>query len=106
MSNFRLTWLISLALAGAALAADRAQPAQSAILLREIRDQIDASAPASVELYQRYFDAFPSSFAQLSEVLVSQTYSEIRDSAARQHHSGRALKFDDQGSPFSVAAQK
>lgn len=77
MSNLRLTWLISLVLAGAALAADRAQPAQSAIVLREIRDQIDASAPASVELYQRYFEAFPSSFAQLSEVLVSQTYSEI-----------------------------
>lgn len=58
--------------------ADRSQPAeQRAAVLREIRDQIDASPRAGAEVYDRYFEAFPSSFAELSEILLSDKYRGI-----------------------------
>ncbi len=60
------------------MSAERSQPAeQRAAVLREIRDQMDAARPAGAEVYERYFEAFPSSFAELSEILVSDRYREI-----------------------------
>lgn len=80
MSKLRLTLLVTLlVLAGAGAAAEQPPtPAQRAELLRELRDQIGASRPAAAaELYQRYFEAFPTSFAEVSEVLVSDQYREL-----------------------------
>jgi hypothetical protein len=73
-----LTLLVLFAPAGSAMGADHSPSTQErAKLLREIRDQMDASQPAGTELYRRYFDAFPSSFTELGELLVSDRYSEI-----------------------------
>jgi hypothetical protein len=70
--------IVSLALAGSAMSAERSQPAeQRAAVLRESRDQLNAAPPASAELYERYFEAFPSSFAELREILVSDKYRDI-----------------------------
>lgn len=38
-------------------------------ILRQTRDQIEATATPNDDLYRRYFDAFPQSFAGLSDVL-------------------------------------
>jgi hypothetical protein len=74
----RLTLLASLMLAGSAVSADGSQPAEHrAAVLREMRDQLNASQPASAELYERYFEAFPSSFAELREILVSDKHRQI-----------------------------
>jgi hypothetical protein len=78
VSKLQLILLASLALAGSAMSADRALPAaQRAAVLRAIRDELAASQPAGAELYDRYFEAFPSSFAELGEILVSDKYRQI-----------------------------
>lgn len=71
-------FIILFAFVGSALGLDQSLSARErAVLMREIRDQMNASQTISTELYERYFDAFPASFAELREVLVSGAYRGI-----------------------------
>lgn len=73
-----LKFVVLFAFAGSAMGAEQSlSTRERAVLMREIRDQMDASQPVSAELYERYFEAFPSSLAELGELLVSDRHRDV-----------------------------
>lgn len=49
----------------------------TATRLRDLRDRIESTVTQGTGLQQRYFEAFPSSFTALSNVMVAQTHRDI-----------------------------
>lgn len=75
-----LLWILPLVLAipVAASSADGAGSLRDqAVILRSLRDRIDAATLADAALYEQYFEAFPPSFVDLRQMLVADQYKDI-----------------------------